>query len=116
MRDGPRRSDGPQYLFALKLQDDSGEVEAVAAGADARRLLPGAPSPAKFRADAGVRARVERALAGAEAPDSGGVRLRLRSYLAPLGGIGHGGEKCKRYSIVAPSCFEEGPQPAEGDG
>lgn len=113
MRKGPGWGDGPRYLFSLRLEDEYGVVEAVAAGPDASRLLPGAPSPAEFHASPDVRGRVERVLtrletAGAADANVGVVWLRLRSYLAPLAGIGQRGEKCKRYSIIAPSRLESG--------
>lgn len=120
MRQGPGWADGPRYLFTLKLEDDFGVVEAVAAGPAASRLLPGCPSPADFLANPDVRARAERVLAGLESAGEDGaggdlVDLRLRSYLAPLVGIGQRGEKCKRYSIIAPSCLDAGPR-AQGEG
>lgn len=113
VRKGPRWADGPRYLFTLKLEDDYGVVEAVAAGPEAARLLPGCPSPEEFLASHDARARVERVLAGLESAGADGadgclVDLRLRSYLAPLVGIGQRGEKCKRYSIIAPSCLDTG--------
>lgn len=121
MRKGPGWASEPRYLFTLRLEDDYGVVEAVAAGPDASRLLPGSPSPAEFHASPDVRARVERVLtrleaAGAAGASAGVVGLRLRSYLAPLVGIGQRrGEKCKRYSIIAPSRLENG-RHAEGNG
>lgn len=121
VRKGPSWADGPRFLFTLKLEDDFGVVDAVAAGPAASRLLPGCPSPAEFLTSPDVRARVERVLAvleaaGADGAGEGLVDLRLRSYLAPLVGIGQRGGKCKRYSIVAPSCLENGRRgrPAEG--
>lgn len=113
VRKGPGWEKAPHYLFTLRLEDDYGVVEAVAAGPDAARLLPGAPSPAEFHSSAEVRARVERVLArleaaGAAGGNAGVVGLRLRSYLAPLVGVGQRGEKCKRYSIIAPSRLESG--------
>ena len=120
VRKGPGWAESPRYLFTLKLEDDFGAVEAVAAGPDASRLLPGRPSPAAFLASPDVRARVERVLADLESTDAEGaggglVNLRLRSYLAPLVGIGQRGEKCKRYSIIAPTCLDAGRR-AQGEG
>ncbi|CAM9116504.1 unnamed protein product, partial [Scytosiphon promiscuus] len=110
---GPRWGDGPRFLFTLRLEDDHGVVEAVAAGVDASRLLPGSPSPQEFLASQDARARAERVLARIEAAadgfeEGGRVPLRLRSYVAPLVEVGHRGQKCKRYSIIAPSCLVEG--------
>eukprot|EP00752_Nemacystus_decipiens_P007468 g6671.t1 len=120
VRKGPRWSDGPSYLFTLRLEDDFGVVDAVAAGPEAARLLPGCPSPAEFLANADARARVERVLAGlvsagAEGAGGGLVDLRLRSYLAPLVRVGQRGSECKRYSIIAPSCLDGGRR-AQGEG
>eukprot|EP00903_Cladosiphon_okamuranus_P021838 g20081.t1 len=120
VRKGPAWADGPRYLFTLKLEDDYGVVEAVAAGPEAARLLPGCPSPAEFLASPDVRARVKRVLAGLESTGVDGaerclVDLRLRSYLAPLVGTGQREGMCKRYSIIAPSCLDAGRR-VQGEG
>lgn len=125
VRTGPRWGDGPRFLFTLRLEDDHGVVEAVAAGPDASRLLPGSPSPKEFLASHEVRARTGRVLARIEAAAADGgegggrIALRLRSYVTPLVEIRHRGEKCKRYSVIAPSCLEEdgaGDPDAQGKG
>lgn len=120
VRKGPGWADGPRYLFTLKLEDDFGVVEGIAAGPEAARLLPGCPSPAEFLASPDLRARAERVLASLEAAGADGAKgglvdLRLRSYLAPLVGIGQRGGKCKRYSIIASSCLAAGRR-TQGEG
>ncbi|CBJ28873.1 POT1 protection of telomeres 1 homolog [Ectocarpus siliculosus] len=100
------------FLFTLRLEDDYGVVDAIASGPDASLLLPGSPSPAEFYTSLEVRSRVERVLTRLESTSTGKARggvveLRLRSYLAPLVEIRHRGDKCKRYSIIAPSCLED---------
>lgn len=111
MRKRPGWDNKPHYLFTLRLEDDFGVVEAVAAGPDASLLLPGAPSPVEFQASPDVQDRVERVLtrleaAGAAGANAGVLGLRLRSYLAPLVGMDQRGQFCKRYSIIAPSRLE----------
>ena len=107
VRQGPGPGDGPRFLFMLRLEDDDGVVDAVAAGSDASHLLPGSPSPEQFHRSEEVRGRVQRALERLESEGSGVWGLRLRSYLTPMDG---GQAYCKRYSIVAPSSLEEGLQ------
>lgn len=113
MRRGPEWDDDRLYfLFTLRLEDDHGVVDAIAAGPDASLLLPGSPSPAEFYTSPEVRSRVERVLTRLESTSAGQVgggvvELRLRSYLAPLVEIGRRGDKCKRYSITTPSCLED---------
>lgn len=113
MRRGPESdNDRLHFLFTLRLEDDYGVVDAIASGPDASLLLPGSPSPAEFYTSLEVRSRVERVLTRLESTSAGKagggvVELRLRSYLAPLVEMRHRGDKCKRYSIIAPSCLED---------
>ncbi|CAM9417177.1 unnamed protein product [Ectocarpus sp. 6 AP-2014] len=113
VRHGPEPDNNRlHFLFTLRLEDDYGVVDAIASGPDASLLLPGSPSPAEFYTSLEVRSRVERVLTRLESTSTGKARggvveLRLRSYLAPLVEIRHRGDKCKRYSIIAPSCLED---------
>lgn len=109
MRPGPRAGDKAAFLFALRLKDAYGEVDAIAAGSFARALLPGNPSPGEFQSDAALRRRIEEVLAGLEG-EGGPVELRLRSYVTPQGRgrSREGDRRCKRYSVVTPWSLEDG--------